>query len=202
MTFQPAPNTVQAAIRFLQNDVAIENTLDFEFPGSYTGADLDDLAAAIDNWTVTYYMPTCGPETVYQLTYVRGLTSAVDYQAANSTGAGTAGTRPFSEPNNVTKAFTLRSGMTGRNARGRLFHAGVPNDALTDTNHLSQDWIDDVIDALQLLKTAVEALTWAWVIVSRYVDGVKRVTAVNYNVTDIDVTNLTTDSARGRLPKA
>lgn len=202
MAFQSAPNTAQAAIRFLEDGVPIENTLDFEFSGAYTGADLTALCDAVDAWVVTSYLPTCGERTVYQGTFVKGLTNAVDYTASNTSSAGTAGGAGYSEPNNVTKAFAFQSGMSGRNSRGRMFHAGLPNGALSDPNHITQGWVDDVVDALELLKLAIEALDWVWVIVSRYLDGAKRAVAVNYNVTTFLVTNLTTDSARGRLPKS
>lgn len=202
MAFQSAPNTAQAMIKFLQNDVPVANCLEFEFSGAYSGADLTALCDVVDAWVVTSYLPTCGPETVYQGTFVKGLTNAVDYTASNTSNAGAAGGQPFSEPNNVTKAFAFQSGMSGRNSRGRMFHAGLPNNALTDTNHVTQSWVDDVVDALELLKLAIEALDWVWVIVSRYLDGAKRAVAVNYNVTTFNVANLTTDSARGRLPKS
>jgi hypothetical protein len=101
----------------------------------------------------------------------------------------------------VSKAFTLSTGLTGRNARGRIFFAGVPIVGLDNATHVTQDFLDDVIEALQALKTIIEALGWIWVIVSRYRDGEKLAVANTYAVTQFTVSNLTTDSAYGRLPK-
>jgi hypothetical protein len=201
MTFQPVPDTVEATIEFDYDGQSIFNVLHFKEISGYDVAAVQTLAETVGDWVVNTYLPTCGARTKYVSTKTKGLNSAVDVQGIHTSGAGTAGSHSFSEPLNVTKAITFSSGMTGRNARGRMFHAGLPNDALTDPNHVTQDWVDDVIDALELLKLAVEALSWVWVIVSRYVDSAKRTTAVTYPVTSFSTSNLTTDSARGRLPK-
>jgi hypothetical protein len=201
MAFQTVTNAVEVAVNFTYDGHPLVNVMHFQY-GSYPDvATVQTLAEAVGDWAVDSYLPTCGPRTLYVSTQARGLTFNTDVIGIHTTGAGTAGSHAFSEPLNVTKAFSFKSGLTGRNARGRMFHAGLPNDALTDPNHVTQDWVDDVIDALELLKLAVEALSWVWVIVSRYLDGVKRTSGVTYEIATVAVTNLTTDSARGRLPK-
>jgi len=201
VAFQPVPNAASASIGIRTNGVLEYNVLNFQYATEPTVGQVQTLAEIVGDWVVSDYMPTCGSDSEYVETRTRGLSHAVDVQGIHTTGAGTAGSHPFSEPNNVTKAFSLKSGLTGRNARGRMFHAGLPNDALTDPNHVTQDWVDDVLDALEALKILIEAAAWIWVIVSRNLDGVKRTTAVTYPIEAFTVVNLTTDSMRSRLPK-
>lgn len=201
MAFQPVPNCAEAVIHVTINGTPAANILHFQYATEPDAGQMQALAETVGDWVVNDYLDTCGAGTVYVATQTKGLSHAVDVTGIHTTGAGTSGSAGFAEPSNVTKAFAFQSGLSGRNSRGRLFHVGLPNGALTDPNHVAQSWVDDVIDVINLLRVAVEAIDWAWVIVSRYLDNVKRTTAVTYPVDTVNVANLTTDSARGRLPK-
>lgn len=200
MAFQPVIKCAEVVAHFTYDGHPVVNVMHFQSADEMTEAELQTLAESVGDWVISDYLPTCGARTLYEKTTSRSLTTATAYQGIHTTGAGTAGSHAFSEPLNVTKAFTLASSLTGRNARGRLFHAGLPNDALTDPNHVAQSWVDDVVDALEALKVIVEALGLIWVVVSRFVAGVKRTEGVMYPITSFRTSNLTTDSQRGRLP--
>jgi hypothetical protein len=201
MPFQSVPNTVQANIRYTLNGVQAENVLHFKKGGAYVQADLDALAAAIDDWVHDSWIAHFNGSTVYRETVVTGLTLENDLQATNSTNVGDTGAGGAGQANNVTKAIMLKSGFTGRSARGRLFIIGMPSAAMATTTTMNQGFIDDLIDALLALKAIVEALGWLWVIVSRYHNGAPRATGTTFNVTTITTSDTTTDSMRSRLPQ-
>jgi len=199
MAFQPVPNTVSAEIRYDLWGKQIENVLHFRYTGAYTGANLDALSAAIDAWVVASWLPLFSTTLVYRETFVRGLTSATDVFSVNATGAGENGALNAGNANNMSKALKFGTGNTGRNARGRLFVPVIPQEKLVTDNYVPQEWVDDLITAIDTLIAAADAIGWTMVVVSRFLDGIKRAIGVVYPITNVSVTNLTTDSMRGRM---
>jgi len=199
MAFQSAPNTVQVNPRFLGDGVPMENSLNFYRSTGYDLADLTALCTAVQAWVISDYLPLMNGLVVSTGTYGKGLEFEEDVQYTAVTGAGTPGTLGSAMANNVTKAITLRSGLTGRSSRGRFFVIGMSATQLNGVASVEQTFIDDIIAALEALKVIIEALGWIWVIVSRYKNLIKRTTAVNFAVNTFGVSNLTSDSQRGRL---
>lgn len=202
MPFQQVPNTVSIEIRYAINGLPIENIYYAEKTGGYTQSNLDALAEAVEDWFVADVLPHLASNVTYREVAVRGLNDATDLQSVANAAANTAGAAGAAYPGNVAKAFKLSSGLTGRNARGRIFLGGLPTGAAAAVGYLQQTFVDDILDALEALKVIFTGLGWLWVVVSRYKDGVKRATAETFLVADVSVTNLTTDSMRGRLPKS
>jgi len=203
MAFQPVPNSVSAEVVFSQDAVVLENVFHFTRTSTPSSGQIQTLAEIIDQWVDDEWKPLIATGVDYVRTVVTGLSSINDYQASVSTnaGAGTGGSVVL--PANVSKAITLRSGLTGRNARGRLYLVGLSTSAVDlGTQTVGSTFIDDVIDALEALKALIEAAGWVWSIVSRYLNKVERATAVTFPVTQFAVHDFTTDSMRGRLPKS
>jgi hypothetical protein len=200
MAFQSVPLVAEVVIKFKVAQQDENNILHFKFATEPTAGELQTLAETVGDWAHDEYLPLTGADCQYVETTTRSLTASTSYQGIHTTGSGDSGHASACLPTNVSKAFTIRTALIGRNARGRMFFAGLPTDALSGRDYVTQDFVDDVIDALELLKLAVEALSWVWVIVSRYAAGVKRPTGVTYEVTSFGTSNLTTDSMRNRLP--
>lgn len=199
MAFQAVPETASAEIRYDLGGKQIENVLHFKYDGGYSLANLQALADLIDTWVDTDWLPINGNSVAYRETFVRGLTSATDLFAVGDDNTGSIGGYATSNPNNVSKAIKLGTGQTGRNARGRLFVPVVPQGVTVGDNTITQGWADDLIEAIEALIALAEAIGWVLVIVSRYVDGVKRTEGETFKVLTVGVSNLTTDSMRGRM---
>jgi len=199
MPFQSAPNTVEINPRFVGDGVPMENAITFFRSGGYDLSDLTTLVDAVQAWVISDYLPLMNNLVTSTGTYGKGLEFEEDVQYTGVTGAGTAGGVANAQANNVTKAITLRSGLTGRSSRGRFFVIGLSSNQLNGVATIEQSYIDDIIEALEALKVIIEALGWVWVIVSRYKNNVKRTTAVNFAVNTFGTSDLTTDSMRGRL---
>jgi len=201
MAFQQVEDTVSIELRLTVDGTPIENIFYAKKEGGYTQPQLQALADAVEEWYVTELRPFLSNDTIYREVYVKGLNDAADVQATANAEAGAAGSGGTGMPANVAKAVKLSTGLTGRNARGRVFIGGMSTTALAGRNHIVQGFADDLIAALEALKLVITGLSFIWVIVSRYKDGVKRATGETFEVTEVGVTNLTTDSMRGRLPK-
>lgn len=199
MAFQPAPNCVQVVFSWTQDGIPVSNTLHLEKSTGYSQVDLDALTSDLDAFVASDMVDLMGSATVYNQVEARGLSSAIDLISVNNTSAGAFGPGAAPLPNNVTKAITLRTGFTGRSARGRWFQLALDGTQIADTNTILQVSVDNIIEMLEALKLLVEALGWIIVIVSRWNNGVKRATALTTPVVGFGTSDLTLDSMRSRL---
>lgn len=202
MAFQPVPDTAEVVLEYTRNSLPVRNVLHARFlAGTPTEPDMKDLADEVAAWGIGTWMPLMDNNTAFDAVTVRGLSSPVDNQAS-TTGAATSGTGGVSTlPNNVTKAFTLRTGLTGRSARGRLYLPGLPSGALlADENYMDVAYLDSVADALDDLVGIMAGAGWEMVIVSRVQAGVTLPNGVVYPVVSVGYSDVTTDSMRSRLP--
>ena len=202
MPFQQVPNTASIEVRFSIGGQDVENIFYAKKNTPYTESEIVALANAVDEWVSVELMEHLSGNITYRETHVRGLNDATDLQHTADDFRGAVGLGGGGLPANVAKAITLSSGLTGRNARGRVFLSGMTSAGLADIGHFSQGYVDGLLEALDALKVIIQGLGWLWVIVSRYKDGAPRAVAETYLITSIGTSNLTTDSMRGRLPKS
>jgi hypothetical protein len=188
-------------INYTTSGKAQANVLNFFFAGGYAQADIDALASAVDAGVGADFLPVLAAGTNYVNTLVRGLTDPIDLTATNNTNAG-AGTNPgtVENPSNVAFCVTLRTGLTGRSARGRFYALGSTQSDMAAQNLFKSAYGDAVVAFLDDLNIATALLGWRLVILSRVAAGVARPVAIHNNVTDISYRNLVVDSQRGRLP--
>jgi len=120
--------------------------------------------------------------------------------ATFSLGLPSAGTNgQASLPGNVTICVSLRTGLTGRSARGRWYWVGLGEDQVTDNNLLAGAAVS-ITAAMDALLNAMNAINSAPIIVSFESNGGPRVGGpVKFFITDALMVDTTIDSQRGRL---
>jgi len=102
-------------------------------------------------------------------------------------------------PGNVTICVSLRTGLTGRSARGRWYWVGLSEDQVAG-NLLDGGVATSITAALDNLLTAMNAISSAPLIVSFENNGAPRVGGpVKFFITDALMTDTVIDSQRGRL---
>lgn len=201
MAFQSVPDTAKIEVIFERSGVRMQNVLYARRAGGYNSSQINDLAVAVDQWMADEYLPGMVSDVTYVETIVTGQEFENDIQVSVNTNSGVGTNAGVGLPNNVTKAVTLESGLTGRSARGRLFYVGLPNGALTaDENHVTAGVVTYLIDLIEALITVLTGIQWILVIVSRNTGGAPRPTGVTFTVTGASVSDTTTDSQRARLP--
>lgn len=200
MASVPVPNVAEIDIRYDINGQPAENTLYAEYTGTITGAILDALAVAVEDWFVDEMLPLLVDALVYRETHVRDLSAGSGFQAlangeAGATGAGT-GT-PY--PGSVAWAVKFVTGLAGRSFRGRNYVSGLSS-ATVLGNILDPAFASAVVGAYQMLLTGGGILPadWQWVVVSRVSGGVPRVTGLTTPVNAVGYTDLVVDSQRNR----
>lgn len=199
MAFQPATNCAEAIINWSGPGGLYANVLNFKFATAYDQGDIDALALAVDQAVGGAMLGLVGTVVTYVNTVVRGLTSSVDLEgvADDEAGAGTAsGT---SMPPNVAYCLSLRTGQTGRSARGRFYTVGVTSAHLASAVAVSTTYRDAWIAALEAVGSQAASDGWSWGVLSRQNNGIVLGTAVLRPITDVIGVDLNLDSMRRRL---
>lgn len=200
MAFQAVPNTAEIVIQYFGNDVTMHNVLHAEKAGGYTLADLQLLAAAVDFGIFSHWLPLQTLDYTYISTTVRGLALPNDQETTNTTNSGPGGDLSNALPGNVTFAIKKSSGLTGRNARGRVYWMGLPSNQLKANENvlIATDAVNIEI-AVEALRQDIASTIWSPVIVSRFLNNVKRPTGVTFPWVDTIRVDDNVDSMRPRL---
>jgi len=201
MAFQSAPQCAEAVIIGTSGAKPIYNVLNFTFGATYSGADVTNLAAAVSTQVMNEYPDLVNGNVTLYGVRAKGLANINDFQhqTAPTPDPGNVGTKPL--PANTSLCVTLRSGLTGRSARGR-FYAFPTGDANLSTSPdlFEATYAADLVTMLEHISTAAAAQGWAMCVLSRFAANAARPVGIPFIITDIGARNLTCDSQRGRLP--
>jgi hypothetical protein len=203
MAFQSAPNMVSIAIHGTNNGKQIANVLHAKF-GSYpVQSDVDFVTNQVATAVIGAYEPLMSDNLLLTDIVGTGLTFVNDFQTVVSASAspGTASGNPL--PANNSLVATLRSALTGRSARGRIytFPTGSGNVSSSGGDLYTTGYASAVQTFWNSIMTAIDVGGWKMVICSRRTAGALRATAVGFDITTIEVRNDTADSQRRRLPR-
>lgn len=199
MPFQSVPDTAEAVIKGTYQGRNIANVINFKFSGGYNQTNIDELAGVVDGWVDSTYKDNFNAGVSYVETLVRGLENEIDlFDVANS-GAGPGNANETQMPANNTCCISIRSGLTGRSARGRFYGWPFIAEALTSPNVWVSTYPAALVSALESLQSLAAADGWTMVIVSRFTGGAKRGTAVTFDVTGFSSTSNDVDTIRRRL---
>jgi len=199
MAFQSVPNCAEVVIRGLALTKPIANVVGFRFGTLPVEADLQQLADTVDAWVGTDYLPLTSNQTTYLVTNARGLTFENDVEAFAATATGPGTQSGSAMPANATLCLTLRTGKTGRSARGRFYAWPFSSSVLVDAQNVLPAYGTALATALNHLKTLAAVDGWQMVVISRFTLGAQRPTGITFAVTAIESRNTLVDSQRGRL---
>lgn len=201
MAFQKVPETADVSVIHTCNGVTVQNSVAARKVGGYNTADLSSLANIVDQYYAANVLPYLSAALIYVKTEVRGLDDINDQVVENVDGSGFGGIASNPLPNNVSYVIKRLSGLTGRSARGRLYIPGIPENARqTDENYITSAFNISMVGGWDSIRSAIGAVGWVPVIVSRYSEGVKRAEGVTFVWNATSNTDLRLDTRRGRLP--
>lgn len=199
MPFVPAPDCAEAVINGTFHTKAIAHVLNFHIPGGYTQSDLDNLSFAVDAGVAADYLNLLNTSVHYDNVHVRGLNSIIDLESFNSTSTGYGTSSGTELPANATACITLRTGHTGRSARGRFYAWPTADGNLSTGQAFVGAYTTALKTFLDNLISATHLAGWDLVVLSRQSGGVPLTTAAFLEVTTVVVRNSEIDSQRGRL---
>lgn len=200
MVFVPGSNVLQVEVRGTLNGIPVEITQYHAFSGSMVLSDVEDLW----DWYETVWLPAyLAPLSIeYKVTELYGtdLTtmSAPTYSRVFSPeleGAVAAAALP----GNVAACISFRTIGRGRSARGRNYVPGILESDVTG-NGMDVGLVNDLVAVFELLLGGgTYPAGWEWIVFSRFLLGVARVTGLEQTILDVLSTTLTVESQRGRL---
>lgn len=199
MPFVSVPDTAEIII---QGDIAgqpIANVVGAAHIGLYTQADLDVLATDVDSWVETWYKPMFANSVQYNQTHVRGLNTIIDLESADGSSVGPGTRAGGGMPANASFCVTLRTGKTGRSARGRFYAWPYTTTDLVTSQTVTSTYANDIATAVDQLRLAISGAGFQMVIISRRSGNAPRTVGVTTPVTQVQSRNIDIDSMRHRL---
>jgi hypothetical protein len=205
------PNTMKCTLRFYQQDDSVaENVVWLTRDSAWTDDDMVAGGAALKGW----WHAGDGSNSYYgNMHNLSGLTAIEVRDAAVLDGrviqyedglpiAGENSDTPV--PLGVTYSFTLRTGLAGRQHRGRLFAVGMFDGCFADEkdNVVDSAYQSSMVDALLSLITNADLATLGatWVVASLKIGNTYRDTALLTPITDVGFYDNFADFQRRRAP--
>jgi len=199
MAFQPAVDCAEAIISYATPGGINLNVVNFKYATVYDQEAIDDLAAAIDGVVGVDFLPLIAGDSVYVSTHVRGLASTVDLESLNVASSDNGGASGGALPTNAAYCLSLRTGLTGRSARGRFYTVAMTTAHQATADTVTTTYRDAWIAALESMQSAASGVGWTWGVLSRQNNGVVLSSAVLRAITVVFGVNLDIDSQRRRL---
>lgn len=214
--FQPCPGVAGLqVIASTYNGDPAQNTLYFQKNDStaWGSSEIEDLVNEFDTWLGTSNGEAAfrgGLSTSLAITQLKARDYSVDGGVEYVKNVDHAGLDAGAAvQDGLTFAFTLRTGLSGRSFRGRLFAFALTASWLSGTgsNTVGGTVPNDVVTGLNALVS--EAAGWSpamqWVVLSRRhkigsTPNVIRASGVATPIVDVGYSNLTVDFQRRRAP--
>jgi len=178
----------------------IENRIMVNVLHAPTPADLAALQTRLQDWINTSYrtlLPTDVTFTGLKLTSQQSIND-IQLQTALAL-AGTVAAP--SAPNETTYCVSLRTGVSGRSARGRFYWLGLAVANIATQNRVGALFRTNVTASVQTLISAIASDGYQWSIVSYISNGVPRPGGpVYFPVLTATTTDDIVDSQRRRRP--
>jgi len=201
MPFVAAPNIIECQFRGTLDGQQVMNRIHVNVTGTPTEGDCATVAAAAAQWWLDNVQDLVVVTASLREVFCKSLEEENGPQASFTAGLPASGTIDLDGlPNNCALCVSLRTGLSGRSARGRWFWYGFADTQANGSTVVGG--VRDSIDAAMTnLLAVIEALSALWVIVSFIHNGAPRAGGpVYFVVTNIVIIDDTIDSQRRRLP--
>jgi len=201
MPFVETPNIVMVEIRATLAGQSIENRIMVGALTTPTTGIVDEIAQLVFDWASTQYFDWLSHDVFLTEVVATDLTVQNGYQkTVVSTPAQAGSVNQGAMPNEVTFCVSLRSGVRGRSARGRMYMLALPHDEVAN-NTLSGVWVAGFVSSVQILIDTLAAAGRPLTIVSYRTNNAPRSGGPVYFLvqTALAVDN-TVDSMKSRKP--
>jgi hypothetical protein len=185
---------------YLNQGQVMENVFHVYRAAGWAGQDLGALCQIFSDWQSQHLRTVQVIGTILNQVVARELSTSTGARATVPVSAGNGGTIVNgNEPGNVTFAIKWNTSTGGRNANGRTFFIGMPEawvaDSIVDENAANL-----ILQKFQTLLTLVNVNGQRLVVLSRWLNKVKRTNAVVFGILSATYTDRVADSMRRRLP--
>ncbi len=168
MAFQRVANVGEYRMIYQLHGQVCENVLHIQHAIAPSAADLNTMVTALENWHALRAKPVQSINAALRTIAARSL-DTVEAPATERgiTANGEGGNVEAATPASVTLAIKLTTGLSGRSARGRVYHIGIPQGAVIG-NEVTLGYRDQLLTVYGFLISDVAAAGGTLVVVSRY----------------------------------
>lgn len=202
MPFQPAPDIAEVEVRQTLQGVPVENVLHFvnTLGAPWDAGTIQALANSVLAAWSTYVLTVQCTALSLRSVLAKDLSAEVApmFEAFPLVPVTGVLTGP-AMPNQNALVLTKRSGLTGRSARGRIYHCGFTEDQVSG-NFVLDTYADAVNNAYGEFVNALAEDDFIMVILSRYTGTVLRPAGIAFNMISLGLRNNRVDSQRRRMP--
>jgi hypothetical protein len=199
--FVPAPNTLEARLRYNIGTQLIENTLYFQGSAGVTTTLANTLGTNLITWWNTNFKASTTNLMALDQVYLTDLTFQNSFTVSVTAGLPSVGTSAIEAlPFNCALCISFRTNNRGRSGRGRNYVSG-----LTENDQAASVIAAGRVSAAVTAYTAlIGAGTFTpglqWCVVSRFNGGIPRAQALVQPITNVLAVDNVIDSQRRRLP--
>lgn len=202
----PAPNVVRCALRFSQDGLEAYNILNVVGAAPATAGNLVSIAAVFQGW----WNVTLRPAEPNAVSWLGVDLTALDspgspFLAYTNTGTLTGSGAGTPYPPNVSPAISLRTGLSGRSYRGRIYHIGLSSINPITGGLMTAPTSASLATIYNTLRTSLNSAGWPLCVLSLYsgIDGsgnkIPRASGIATPINAV-VVGRRIDSQRRRLP--
>jgi hypothetical protein len=187
MTFQAAPQCVEATLNADQTGVPVVNRWNVDVGHAVTSADLSAVAGAIDAWITAYLAPSQVNQITYNSIVVKDISIANGEEITHlpTTPNGSVTSAPMA--NSTAAVISFRTASTGRSYRGRMYLGGLPQLALQDATHMKAAYAASYVVIGNQLSLALDGIGAKLVVLSRWLHLALRAVAIATEVITVIV---------------
>jgi len=202
MPFVPVPATVKVSLFYTMDNQQCMNRIHVSTsPTLPSAGDCATIAAAVAGWWLGNVQPLVSNTLSLRAVEAVSIAEPNGPQAVFSAGLPVIGAKVQDPlPNSTALAVSLRSGLTGRSARGRWFWLGFTEDQIAG-NVVNAGVATSIVAAMDNLLSTITGLSAFPAIVSYIANGVPRPGGpVKFFINDALVVDTIVDTQRRRLP--
>lgn len=202
MTFQPCPGIAEVVEQFNSGGQIVENVYHVQSDTPWTVTLLHTLLTTVQGWESATGSLHRHSDTLATYLRAKDLTTQngpEDQLSINVDGQIATGDQL---PNNVTFSVKAQTGIAGRAFRGRTYWVGMPKSYQDSTaiNTVLAARVSDIVGGLNTLLVDLDAIAATPVVLSRYLNNVKRGNGIGTPIVSYAATDNYFDSQRRRLP--
>lgn len=202
MAFQPVPDVIELFAEYrMPSGALVGNRLHVrDLQAGITGVRISDALDVYQNWFGSGGIRNW-TSTEVSLVRLNGrdLTTEIGPVEDRPIAPPVAGTGASPAlPAHTTIALSLRTGLAGRSARGRLYICGMAENMVVN-DFVTTAAGNALLAAYQVLRTSFLAADFAWSVVQRVANGVPLSNGIDRPITNLLFVDLRVDTQRRRL---
>jgi hypothetical protein len=197
MAFQPIPNCVQVTLNATVTDVPVVNRWYVDVGHEVVPADFDAVFTVFNDWLSGSLSAIQTTSIKYDTIVVKDVDHEFGAEQIYTPSVAQGQRGVVNAPNSTAVVVSLRTALSGKAYRGRTYVGGIANADITDPTHLAAISAASMATVFQDLIDALNTATLTLVVVSKFLNGVKRATAVVTEIITL-IVNTRLDNQRRR----